>query len=142
MKIQLSCQRVAAKPDLPESMQVVAEVIGEDATMNLVARWPLTPRGCISIYVPERMPETHRLVQIIGLNPARLLSMRFAGEIIKLAAGGRLRSRQRRADMRSMVVGGASLHAVARLYAVSERTVRRACEGVRRGARNSGQERS
>lgn len=142
MTVSELTQPVPHRVVLPDSVQMVADVIGEDAALKLVEQWPPTPGHCVSIYVPARIPDAHRLVDIIGMEQARTLSRHFAGEVLKLAAGGRLRSRLRRADMRSRVAAGERVPDVARQLEVSERTVRRACEGVRRGARHSDKIRS
>lgn len=75
---------------LPESVQQVAEVIGESAALDLVRRWPRTrTKGDVPfrpvLYVPARLPERHRLIDIIGADKARELVRVFAGETIFLA---------------------------------------------------------
>ena len=75
---------------LPDSIQTLAEVIGESAALTLVRAWPPTPssttgRHRVIVYVPSTLPDQHRLIDILGRDVAQRLVTHFGGELLFLA---------------------------------------------------------
>ncbi|KAG0929502.1 hypothetical protein G6F31_017329 [Rhizopus arrhizus] len=63
---------------LPDSIQTLAEVIGESAALTLVRAWPpttssTTGRHRVIVYVPSTLPDQHRLIDILGYDVAQRL---------------------------------------------------------------------
>lgn len=76
-----------ALPPLPRSVQDIADVIGRDLALHLIAHLPRTnlrdhPSGQPLLYVPRVISVDHRLVQIIGIEAAQKLVRAFSGEIL------------------------------------------------------------
>jgi len=67
--------------DLPESAQDLVAIIGLRALLGLVERW-----GGLHLYVPERIPVDHPLVDIISLDAARKLSEIYGRDEIYVPA--------------------------------------------------------
>lgn len=119
-----------SKP-LPDSVQQIADVIGEDAALTLVRRWPRTRSGRPVLYVPATLPADHRLVAIIGWHAAARLVKVFAGEIIFLATCAVVQRDGRNQLIAAALANRASPAAVAIKHGVSERQVRRIAAAMR-----------
>lgn len=121
---------------LPESVQQVADVIGEAAALDLVRRWPRTRTNGDTpfrpiVYVPARLTPDHRLVAILGWNAAEMLVRAFGGDIIFLATCANV-VRCNRDDAIAEALGrNASPAAIALRFGMSERHVRRIASKLR-----------
>jgi hypothetical protein len=121
---------------LPDSVQQVAEVIGEAAALELVRRWPRTKTNGdvpfrIVLYVPTRLAPDHRLVAILGWGNAEKLARVFGGEIIFLATCANVSRSDRDEEIAKALSAHASPAAIAARFGISERHVRRIASKLR-----------
>lgn len=121
---------------LPESLQMVADVIGTDSAVHLVKNWPPTRcketgRARVIVYVPVTLPEGHQLAEVLGEQTARLMVDRFGGELLFLASGAVTAARERWDMIARMVEAGMPRDRVALTFDVSERTINRAVRAHR-----------
>lgn len=72
---------------LPESVQEIAEVIGEDRALYLVRKLPQCGKRSWRrvLYVPKSLNANHPLVEILGWPDARKMVRHFGGEILQPA---------------------------------------------------------
>jgi len=123
-----------SKP-LPDSVQQIAEVIGDELALRLVDKLPRAfskghRAGEPVLYVPKVLPPDHRLVAIIGWTDALKLSRHFGGELMFLATCSLHRKATRNDDILKLL-GSASPGAVAIRFGISERQVRRVAAAAR-----------
>ena len=124
-----------SKP-LPESVRLIADVIGEDAALDLVRRLPRAmgrrehPAGEPVLYVPKTMTPHHRLVGIVGWPAACKLSKHFGGDLMFLATCAGYHKSTRNAEILA-ALKEASPAAVAERFRISERQVRRVVAAAR-----------
>lgn len=78
---------------LPDSVQMIADVIGVDAALHLIDNLPryavqstANPSGKLILYVPKSLALNHRLVAVLGYQDALKLVRAFGGEILYPAA--------------------------------------------------------
>ncbi len=72
-------------PPLPRSVQDIADVIGRDLALHLIAHLPRRyskghPAGQPNLYVPKMLSVDHVLVRVIGIDAAQKLVAAFGGE--------------------------------------------------------------
>jgi len=119
---------------LPQTAQVIAEVIGTERTLALarVCKWR-------SVYIPETLPAGHWLRTIVGDDEAEKLSKEFPGFTLPLAKCSSAMKAQRNARIAAMYRGGMTQGAIAEEMNMSEHTVQTILYrmGIRRGARVS-----
>lgn len=76
---------MSSEPAYPQSVSEIAEVIGVEKTVELIASFP--PCGSrpwrVAFYVPKHMPLDHHLVRVLGYRLATRLSWHFGGEILQ-----------------------------------------------------------
>lgn len=95
---------------LPDSVQQVAEVIGEEAALKLVNGWPRTAKASRPVvYVPARLTPDHRLVAILGWQTAERLVRVFGGDILFLATCASARRAGRDAEIEEDMRNGPTL---------------------------------
>lgn len=121
---------------LPESVQQVADVIGEAAALDLVRRWPRTKtNGDVPfrpvLYVPARLAPDHRLVAILGWHKAEALVRVFGGDIIFLATCANVVRCDRDEAIAKALAKHATPAAIAVRFGISERHVRRIASRLR-----------
>lgn len=121
---------------LPDSIQTLAEVIGESAALTLVRAWPpttssTTGRHRVIVYVPSTLPDQHRLIDILGRDVAQRLVAHFGGELLFLASCFAAGAHQRREQIAHAVASGMPRDHVAREFGVSQTTIKRALRGAR-----------
>jgi hypothetical protein len=111
---------VTAFVDLPSTAQMVADVIGRDATLLLCASNAVQQRD---IYVPLSMQRAARITDVIGVQACALLVAQFGGQHLKLAACSCLARAARKAAIQRAFVSGIAVARLAVIYAVTERLV-------------------
>lgn len=121
---------------LPDSVQQIADVIGEAAALDLVRRWPRTKTNGDTpfrpvIYIPAKLSPDHRLVSIVGWSNAAKLVRMFGGDIIFLATCAITLRDDRNDAIADMLAKNASPAAVAIKLGMSERHVRRIASKAR-----------
>lgn len=101
-------------PDLPRTLEEIADVVGEAAALRLALKC-----GGTRVYVPHRPRKGLVLVDIVGLPAARALAAHYAGERLEIPRAHRLRSKRAR-----IVREQGSNAEVARRLGCTERWVR------------------
>ncbi len=73
---------------LPESAQLIADIIGRDRALYLIGRLPRSPKRPkdVWLYVPKKLSESHQLVKLIGMSDAQKLVKAFGGQNLCLAS--------------------------------------------------------
>lgn len=123
-------------PKLPDSVQMIADVIGEDAALELVRRWPRQPDkrySCdrIIVSIPKRPTTSSRLVAILGWDNAAKLSREFGGEVLTLATCANLRRNDRDQAIARALANNATPAAISLRFGLNERHVRRIAARLR-----------
>jgi hypothetical protein len=116
---------------LPESAQVIADVIGREATLHLAKHLRYDgliyskSRRCRLFYVPKlkRLTESYWLVQVIGYENAKLLQDEFGGSLLTLAACSETLRGERNHRVVAAYKAGKSVQEIATLHAIAPRTV-------------------
>jgi hypothetical protein len=116
---------------LPESAQVIADVIGREATLHLAKHLRYDgliyskSRRCRLFYVPKlkRLTEAYWLVQVIGYENAKLLQDEFGGSLLTLAACSETLRGERNHRVVTAYKAGKSVQEIATLHAIAPRTV-------------------
>jgi hypothetical protein len=119
--------------DLPESLRIVADVIGRTRAMEL-AGMAATPRpkgtigrhgrsGCIYVPHPDRV-DGSRLEEMLGRDDAMKMARAFGGETLWLGMAHVVYLRFRDAAVRRMLAQGVKKVDVAWLFDLSDRQVR------------------
>jgi len=121
---------------LPDSIQTLAEVIGESAALTLVRNWPpstssSTGRHRVIVYIPATLPDRHRLIDILGHADAQRLVAHFGGELLFLASCFAAGAHDRRERIARAVASGMPRDAIAAEFGVSQTTIKRAVRGAR-----------
>lgn len=106
---------------LPERARAIAELIGMPATLKLVERF-----GGVRIYVPQTVPPSHALVDLLGRDAADRLAIAFGGDehfdIPRCTLAAR---RVRDAQLVEDFLGSMSHRLLAIKYQLTERGVRK-----------------
>jgi hypothetical protein len=119
--------------ELPESVQEIAAVIGDERALYLIGNLPTCYCGTpghksnrAMLYVPTmaRLKPSHELVLILGWECAVKLVKAFGGEILKPANCTAIYREFRDANILRLVGYGAPAGVVAEWFAVSERLVK------------------
>lgn len=114
---------------LPKSVREIAEVIGIEQTIHLLAQLPAYQRPdrktpTLIMYVPKRLPLDHELIAMIGYRDAQKLVRVFGGEILYPCSCKDIFRLMRDDAIRSMIRLGARAEVVAGLFGMTERNVR------------------
>lgn len=112
--------------DLPQSAAEIAEVIGRELALSLIASLPQSGsrpwrRG---LYVPKNLPVDHWLVRKLGWKTAQKLSRAFAGMILQPANCRILERRHHHRVIPELVADGVEVEEVAELTRLSVYRVR------------------
>lgn len=115
---------------LPASVQEIADVIGEAQALRLVDMLPRRratehPAGLPMLYVPKRIPPSHRLVEILGRADAEKLSRHFGGERLSPATCELARKRSRNLAIAEAARDGKPVSGIAQDFGLHVRQVRR-----------------
>lgn len=105
--------------ELPPTAQVVAQVIGRDATLALAA--------CVkfrSLFVPKNLPPRHWLRDVIGDRAAERLSQEFPSMQLPLAKCANVYKAERDRRILELRAKGVEPRRIAAQLDMPERTVR------------------
>jgi hypothetical protein len=91
-------------------------VIGLDNTLKLVERW-----GGVMLYVPQDIPENHKIAQLIGKTSADALARYCGLERLNIPLARDYRRALRNAEMYTRHKEGESVNELAREYGISAR---------------------
>ncbi|SFF05343.1 Mor transcription activator family protein [Nitrosomonas sp. Nm166] len=80
---------------LPGILQEMVELIGQAATLKLVAKY-----GGVRIYVPKVLGYDHPLVETVGMVEASALVARYQGEVLEIPRAVSLNVAQRNAAIK------------------------------------------
>lgn len=108
---------------LPPTAQVVADVIGRDATLSLAMSCQYR-----CLYVPKgRLASDSYLVRTIGRDKAELMQREFSGMLLPLATCHHIAIVERQRRIRASVAEGKTHAQVAIAYGVTVKWVRELC---------------
>jgi hypothetical protein len=118
--------------NLPETAQVIAEVIGREKTLLLARHIPHR-----HFYVPKAaFPVGHWLPAFLGRDAANKLQKVFGGELVDLAKCTALARVERDADIVQADSKGEPLHSIATRHRLTPRMVRYVLDRQRLNANN------
>jgi hypothetical protein len=111
---------------LPESVQEIADVIGEDKALELIGKLPACGRRSwrVVLYVPKRLKPDHKLVQLIGWLHAEKLVRHFGGEILQPSNCRCLVRAKRNDRIRDLSANDNTPQQIADQVGLSERQIR------------------
>ncbi|HIJ85227.1 MAG: Mor transcription activator domain protein [Magnetococcales bacterium] len=110
---------------LPESLMEIRETIGLNNTLKLVTNY-----GGTRVFVPKRIHDQHRLVNVLGLKAANQLSRRFGGESLTLVRGASALRASRNKEIIEQYSKGVRVADLARTFALTERRIYTILSGV------------
>lgn len=125
-------------PNLPFRTQQVADVIGVERALYLVANWKRTKcsnpkqRERLCIYVPASLPVDHELVRVMGWHDAQKLVNAFRGEILHLSTCADVFKSWRNDAIVHLHKSGVPSRKIAEEFKMSVRTVERATSPTRK----------
>ena len=127
---------------LPSCVQCIADVIGRDAALMLVAKLPRAyspgrPSGQVMLYVPVRLTKGHRLAVILGDELAAKLVRMFAGEVMLLAVCKEIEMALRNRAIEVEVARGAKAHEIETLFCISQSRARQVRKELREKSRDN-----
>lgn len=94
------------------------QLIGMEATLALVDLW-----GGVQLYIPVEIPEGHKIEEAIGSESAKHLARYFGGDHIAMPLAKEYRRRKRNSEIFRKKNEGATAHALAREYDMTQRNV-------------------
>ncbi len=112
-------------PPLPETAQVIANVVGRDATLKLASL--VRNRN---LYVPKRLDEGHWISKTIGHAKAVALVQEFGGLLMSLATCEHYFTQERNVRIRSDFKAGKSTLEIAQEHGMTQRRVQQIVENI------------
>lgn len=113
---------------MPPRVQEIADVIGRHEALFLIGKLPKCRSGknanVVILYVPKRITQKHRLVEILGWDKAQALVKAFGGEILYPPNCLRIATRFRNKRIVEMIGEGFTAAYVAEEFGVTVRYVR------------------
>ena len=110
---------------VPNTVRTVAEVIGMDAAVRLLA----APGKNQCVYIPQHIKPAHRLTTILREPELKAMQRMFGGELLPYpSARGvkrRIKAERKAQAIRSAIAEGLTTAEIAAKHGVSERFVRR-----------------
>lgn len=103
---------------LPPLLAEIRDLIGLPLTFAIVTRW-----GGVRLYVPQRMPDDHPIVEAIGREAAEKLAGTYGREFLPIPRAWRSFKAMRNRRIRAEKAGGASASQLARRYHMTERMI-------------------
>lgn len=108
---------------LPPTAQVVADVIGREATLALAMSCQYR-----CLYIPKtRLASDSYLVRTIGEEKAKSMQREFAGMLLPLASCHHIAVFERQSRIRASVADGKTHAQVAVMFGVTQKWVRQIC---------------
>lgn len=117
---------------LPPTAQVIADVIGRDATLALARA-----AKCRSVYIPQRLPRSHWLRSVVGENAAEMLSEEFPGITLPLAKCAGVVKAERNRIIAELSARGMKQREIGRRLGIPESTVQTVLYRMRQRQRGS-----
>lgn len=114
-------------PALPETAQVIAEVIGREATLKLASK--VRNRN---LYIPKRADEHHWISRTIGYAKAHALVQEFGGLLMSLATCEHYFTRERNARIRADYSAGKTTLELAAIHDMTQRRIQQIVEDLRK----------
>jgi hypothetical protein len=111
--------------DLPRDIRLIASIIGRQKAINLAGKL-LTRSGyrVISLYIPKRLTQDHKLIELVGENEAKALSDNLGGEILYIENCYRgLVTRFRNREIDRLSLEGVSNKTIAFLFNLTQRQI-------------------
>ena len=121
-------------PPLPPTAQVIADVIGRDATLLLAGK--VANRN---LYIPYSLDEHHWIAKVIGYAKAHALKQEFGGLHMSLATCDHYYTRERNELIKTDYINGISTIALASKYSVTQRRIQHIVSGLKRNTPENGQ---
>ena len=113
------------KPPLPPTAQVIADVIGREATLILAGK--VANRN---LYIPYSLDDTHWIAKTIGYAKAHALKQEFGGLHMSLANCVHYYTRERNEHIKEDYLSGVSTITLADKYQISQRRVQHIVAGL------------
>lgn len=112
----------------PKSAQVIAEVIGAQATLALSERCYSRASyyrhtGCLNLSIPKTIPRDHWIMETLGRTKAMKLSETFGGEKIPLAKCTAIQRGKRNDEIRSLSASGKTITEIADQFQITTKAV-------------------
>jgi hypothetical protein len=113
-------------PQLPETAQIIADVIGRELTLKLaaVARHR-------AVYIPKQMPRSHWVAGVVGIEAADKLVSAFGGMLLTLAKCSNLARRERNKRIWRLHKANLRPREIASMLRVSVSTVQHVLAGLK-----------
>jgi hypothetical protein len=111
--------------DLPRDIRLIASIIGRQKAINLAGKL-LTRSGyrVVSLYIPKRLTQDHKLIELVGENEAKALSDNLGGEILYIENCYRgLVTRFRNREIDRLSLEGVSNKTIAFLFNLTQRQI-------------------
>jgi Mor family transcriptional regulator len=112
-----------ARPDFGDDRQYLSpflaelqEVIGLNNTLALVERW-----GGVQLYVPESIPDNHKIAQLIGKDSAEALARYCGRERLNIPLARDYKRARRNAEIYNRHKAGESVNDLALEYGIGAR---------------------
>lgn len=112
--------------ELPASVQEIADVIGREKALHLIASLPTYIGGLagkrsrrVMLYVPQKLKEGHRLISILGIEDAEKLVKAFGGECLQPANCAGIERETRNEEIRAMDAEGKTTAEIAERFDLS-----------------------
>ena len=113
--------------ELPATAQVIAEVIGREATLKLASK--VKNRN---LYIPKRVDDLHWISRTIGYAKAYALVQEFGGLLMSLATCEHYFTRERNARIRADYSAGRTTLELATIHDMTQRRVQQIVEDLRK----------
>lgn len=113
-------------PPLPPTAQVIADVIGREATLILAGK--VANRN---LYIPYSLGQDHWIARTIGYAKAHALKQEFGGLHMSLATCDHYYTRERNERIKADYLTGTSTIALAGKYDVTQRRIQHIVAGLK-----------
>ena len=114
-------------PPLPATAQVIADIIGRDATLKLAGK--VSNRN---LYIPYNLDENHWISKTIGFAKAYALKQEYGGILISLASCVHYYTRERNELIKAEYLSGESTIKLAEKYEVTQRRIQHIVAGLKK----------
>ncbi|MBF0370679.1 MAG: hypothetical protein HQL52_14600 [Magnetococcales bacterium] len=104
--------------DLPDSLLEIKDAIGLEGAMTLVKSC-----GGTRLFIPKRIRAQHKLAQLLGIERARRLSLRFGGETLMIVRAVKAMRQARNREIIRRYDAGIPVRTLAQEYDLTERAI-------------------